>query len=376
MAETTPNATAVSPHKAADRTSGGGGSAAPSTPLLSIVVPAYNEMEVLPAFFQRMEKVLEAVTDRYEIICVDDGSSDGTLALLHLAHQKDPRIKYIQLSRNFGKEVALTAGLHAASGAAVIPIDADLQDPPELIADMVEKWREGAKMVIAVRADRTSDSAMKRFTANAFYKIIRGIGEVAIPDNAGDFRLMDRAVIDALRGLPERTRFNKGLFAWLGFTQAVITYQRPARAAGTSKWRYWRLWNFALEGIFSFSTLPLRIWTYLGALAAVGSIGYAVYIVLRTLVYGIDVPGYASLATIQLFFSGLIMIGMGIIGEYLGRVFIEVKRRPLYLIENQVGFSTPPPVWDRRLGSGERPAPIAANPTPAEAHDTDHDQPV
>lgn len=329
----------------------------PARPMLSIVVPAYNEDEVLPEFFQRMETVLAPVTADYEIICIDDGSSDGTLALLTLANKKDPRIKYIQLSRNFGKEVALTAGLHASSGDAIIPIDADLQDPPELIAEMVEKWRDGAKMVIAVRSDRGSDTTMKRFTANAFYKIIRGISDVPIPGNAGDFRLMDRVVVDALKVLPERTRFNKGLFAWLGFTQTEITYQRPARAAGTSKWRYWRLWNFALEGIFSFSTLPLRIWTYLGALVAIVSIIYSIVIVVRTLIYGIDVPGYASLASMQLLFSGLIMIGMGIMGEYLGRVFVEVKRRPLYLIENAVGFDTPAPLWDRRLSGGNSAEP-------------------
>lgn len=337
-------------------------------PMLSIVVPSYNEEEVLPEFFLRMEKVLKDVTEDYEIVCVDDGSSDTTLALLQLGHSKDPRIKYIQLSRNFGKEVALTAGLHAATGDAVIPIDADLQDPPELIGEMVEKWREGVKMVVAVRSDRGSDTTMKRFTAGAFYKVIRSISDVPIPDNAGDFRLMDRVVVDALKILPERTRFNKGLFAWLGFTQAVITYQRPARVAGTSKWRYWRLWNFALEGIFSFSTLPLRIWTYLGALVAIGSIIYSIQIVVKTLIYGIEVPGYASLATMQLLFSGLIMIGMGIMGEYLGRVFMEVKRRPLYLVENAVGFDTPPPVWDRRLSTPAIPD-LSAMPKPDDQHE-------
>ncbi|MEM1049828.1 MAG: glycosyltransferase family 2 protein [Pseudomonadota bacterium] len=313
----------------------------PDRPMLSLVVPAFNEEQSLPDFFPKVTAVLETITDRFEIICVDDGSLDNTAALLHLAHQRDPRIKMLRLSRNFGKEVALTAGLHAATGDAVIPIDADLQDPPDLIADMVAKWREGAKMVVAVRSDRSSDTRMKRMTANAFYRVIRGIGEIPIPDNAGDFRLMDRVVVDALKSLPERTRFNKGLFAWLGFQQTVITYQRPARMAGTSKWPYWRLWNFALEGIFSFSTVPLRIWTYLGAVVAIGAIAYAILIVVRTLLYGIDVPGYASLATMQLLFSGLIMIGMGIIGEYLGRVFIEVKARPLYLVEDSLGFDPP-----------------------------------
>lgn len=306
--------------------------------MLSIVVPACNEEEVLAAFFERIGTVLKEITGDYEIVCVDDGSSDNTLALLTLAHRDDPRVKVIKLSRNFGKEIALTAGLHAASGDAVVPIDADLQDPPELIGEMVEKWRAGAKMVIAVRSDRETDSRLKRVTANAFYKVIRGIGDIPIPGNAGDFRLMDRSVVEALKGLPERTRFNKGLFAWLGFSPEIVTYQRPARAAGRSKWRYWRLWNFALEGIFSFSTVPLRIWTYLGALVAVGAMAYAVWIVVRTLAYGVDMPGYASLATMQLFFSGLIMIGLGILGEYVGRVFIEVKRRPLYLVEETLGF--------------------------------------
>ena len=311
--------------------------------LLSIVVPVFNEEDVLPAFFERMATVLADICDNYEIICVDDGSSDNTPALLQIAHGRDPRIKVVRLSRNFGKEVALTAGLHLAQGDAVIPIDADLQDPPELIADMVAKWRGGAKMVLAVRAGRETDTAMKRLTAGAFYKVIRRIGDISIPDNAGDFRLMDRVVIEALKTLPERTRFNKGLFAWLGFSQAVISYSRPARAAGQSKFRYWRLWNFALEGIFSFSTVPLKIWTYLGALVAIGSIAYAALIVIKTLVYGVDVPGYASLATMQLLFSGLIMMGMGIMGEYVGRIFIEVKRRPLYLVESTLGIDPPGP---------------------------------
>ncbi|MEM8811208.1 MAG: glycosyltransferase family 2 protein [Pseudomonadota bacterium] len=313
-----------------------------SLSVVSLVVPVFNEQDVLPTFFSRVAEVLDPLPFDYEIVLVDDGSTDNTPALLLGANRQDPRIRIVRLSRNFGKEVALTAGLHAATGDAVVPIDADLQDPPELIADMVNKWQNGAQMVVAVRADRSSDTAMKRMTANAFYKLIKRIADVPIPDNAGDFRLMDRVVVDALKALPERTRFNKGLFAWLGFRQVIITYQRPARQAGNSKWRYWRLWNFALEGIFSFSTLPLRIWSYLGALVAAGSILYAVFIVIRTLIFGIDLPGYASLATMQLFFSGLIMVGLGILGEYVGRVFIEVKQRPLYLIETTIGFDERP----------------------------------
>ncbi len=308
---------------------------------LSLVVPMYNEEEALPIFLERVLPIVEGITSNYEVVCVNDGSRDRTLSMLLDENTQNPRIKVIDLTRNFGKEIALTAGLDYASGNAIIPLDADLQDPPELIPEMIEKWRDGYDMVIGVRSDRSSDTFFKRVTANLFYRAIGKMGEVHIPANAGDFRLLDRRVLEALKQMPERTRFNKGLFAWLGFRQTTITYTRPPRSAGTGKWQAWQLWNFALDGVFSFSTLPLRIWTYFGVVTAIAAISYGVFITLRTFFLGIDVPGYASLVVMLLFFSGLQMVGLGIIGEYLGRVFLEVKQRPQYLVRETVGISAP-----------------------------------
>lgn len=308
---------------------------------LSLVAPMYNEEEVLGVFFEHVEPILNDLTPDWEVICVNDGSSDRTLELLQVHHVREPRIAIVDLSRNFGKELALTAGLDHASGDAIIPIDCDLQDPPELIPRMVDLWLEGNDVVLAVRSNRDTDTPAKRITANLFYHIMGRIGEVEVPANAGDFRLMDRQVVEAVKRLPERTRFMKGLFAWLGFRQTTVTYSRQERAAGQSKWKYWRLWNFALEGIFSFSTLPLRIWSYLGILIASATAIYMLFIVGLVLTTGVDVPGYASLLIIVLFFSGLNMIGLGILGEYLGRVFIEVKQRPLYLVRETMGIQSP-----------------------------------
>jgi glycosyltransferase involved in cell wall biosynthesis len=305
---------------------------------LSLVVPMYNENEVCTQFFARILPIVKKVTENFEIICVNDGSTDDTLNILRELNAGDTRIKVLNLSRNFGKEIALTAGIEHASGSAVIPLDADLQDPPELIPDMVEKWREGFDSVIAVRSDRHSDSYLKRSTAGLFYRIIGRVSETPIPANAGDFRLLDRTVVNALLQLPERTRFMKGLYAWVGFNHAYIEHSRPQRAAGRSKWKYWKLWNLALEGIFSFSTLPLRIWTYVGFTIASSSGLYGLVIIMRTLLYGVDVPGYASLLVTVLFLSGVNMVGLGILGEYLGRIFIEVKRRPMYLVDSSIGF--------------------------------------
>jgi len=313
-----------------------------TNPMISVVVPMYNEEEVIDAFFEAITPVLRSLTKDYEIICVNDGSSDMTLPKLIAARGMNPAIKIIDLSRNFGKELALTAGLDFASGDAVVPIDADLQDPPELIVEMVEKWRDGADMVIAVRTDRGTDGWFKRTSAGLFYRIAGRLSDTGIPNNAGDFRLMDRKVIDALKALPERTRFMKGIFAWLGFKQAEVTYSRPKRVAGTTKWKFWKLWNFALEGIFSFTTLPLRIWTYMGFAISIIAPAYALLIILRTMFFGVGVPGYASTIVIILFFSGLNMLGLGILGEYVGRVFIEVKRRPLYLVRETIGVEKSP----------------------------------
>lgn len=309
---------------------------------LSLVVPMHNEAEMCGIFFSRVVPILQSVTERYEIVCVNDGSRDDTLQILTAFHLRNPRIKIVNLSRNFGKEAALTAGIDYASGDAVIPIDADLQDPPEIIPDLIERWREGFDTVVAVRRDRSSDSFWKRTTANSFYRIIGKLSDVPIPANAGDFRLLDRSVIEALRLLPERGRFMKGLYAWVGYNSAIVEYARQARPAGGSKWKLWGLWNFALDGIFSFTTLPLRIWSYVGFGTALFSAFYGLYIVLRTLWYGVDVPGYASLVVLLLFFSGMNMIGLGIMGEYVGRIFSEVKQRPLYLVESVAGIENKP----------------------------------
>lgn len=307
---------------------------------LSVVIPMYNESAGLDALFGRLMPSITSITDDVEVICVNDGSSDGTFERLCVMSQRDPRIKVIDLARNFGKEIALTAGLEHTTGDAVIPIDADLQDPPELIVSMVEKWRQGYDMVIGVRTDRSSDSVGKRSTAALFYRFLGKLSDVPIPANAGDFRLLDRQVVDTLRRFPERTRFMKGIFAAAGFRQALVPFARQPRAAGTATWGTWRLWNFALDGIFSFSTVPLRVWTYFGLLIAVAAMLYTAYIVVDTLVYGNPVAGYPSLLAVLLFSTGVQLIGIGVLGEYLGRVFIEVKRRPLYIIRATYGFES------------------------------------
>ncbi|MEO0548798.1 MAG: glycosyltransferase family 2 protein [Pseudomonadota bacterium] len=307
-------------------------------PTLSIIVPMYNEEVMLHLFFKRMSSVLSTITPSYEIICVNDGSQDDTLGRLHYFAEQDARIKIVNLSRNFGKETALSAGLDYASGDAVIPMDADLQDPPEVIAKLMAKWRAGAKVVLAVRADRSSDSWLKRMTANGAYALFSRLSEPRIPRNAGDFRLMDRVVVDAIKRLPERSRFMKGLFAWVGYEAETVEYVREERAAGQTKWNYWRLWNFALDGITSFSSLPLRIWSYMGFAVSLGAILYGGWIVTKTLLFGVDVPGYASLMSVILFFNGIVLMGIGVLGEYMARIFTEVKARPLYIVSETHGF--------------------------------------
>ncbi|MCT8266748.1 glycosyltransferase family 2 protein [Afifella sp. JA880] len=301
-------------------------------PCLSLVIPMHNEEECLDGLFRRLESVLGELGISYEIVCVDDGSRDRTLAALIERQKHAPYLRVIDLSRNFGKEAALTAGLDASRGDCVIPIDADLQDPPELIGRMLEKWREGYEVVNAVRSERQTDTPMKRWTAGLFYWSANKLSEIEIPPNVGDFRLMDRKVVDAICALPERSRFNKGLFAWVGFRQTSIEYSREARFAGETKWKYWRLWNFALDGITSFSSVPLRIWSYLGGAIAGLAIVYAIIVVVRTMLFGRDVPGYPSLIVAIMFFNGLTMLSLGAIGEYLSRIFIEAKQRPLYIV--------------------------------------------
>jgi glycosyltransferase involved in cell wall biosynthesis len=300
---------------------------------LSLVVPVYNEVETVALFVERVQSVFsDPATILVEYIFVNDGSTDATLETLLLLQRRTPGIKVVDLSRNFGKEAALSAGLRCATGQVVVPIDVDLQDPPELVLEMIDKWREGYEVVLGRRVDRTSDSWAKRASANWFYRIHNKIADPAIPENVGDFRLMDRQVVDALNELPESRRFMKGLFAWVGFRTACINYSRPERIAGASKFNGWRLWNFALEGITSFSTDPLKIWTYLGIAVSLGSFLFATLIVLKVVFSGIDVPGYASIMVAVTFLGGLQLIGIGVLGEYLGRTYLESKRRPVYLV--------------------------------------------
>lgn len=307
-------------------------------PEVSIVVPMYNELDCLAVFFDTLLPILKQSTKSYEVVCINDGSTDDTLEYLLAKHTENPKIKILDLSRNFGKEQALTAGLDLCSGDAVIPMDADLQHPPELIPKLLEKWKEGFDVILAERDNRSTDGFLKRFSANFFYSAINRLSETPIPHNSGDFRLMDRSVIEALRTMTERTRFMKGIFGWLGFRQAIITYKPAERAAGKTKWNPVQLWNLATEGIVSFTTVPLKMWTYLGLLVAFFAAVYMIITIAQTLIYGIDVPGYSSLLSIILFFSGLNMIGLGILGEYLGRVFLEVKQRPIYLVRRSYGF--------------------------------------
>ncbi|MEM8806103.1 MAG: glycosyltransferase family 2 protein [Cyanobacteria bacterium P01_G01_bin.38] len=322
---------------------------------LSIVVPLYCEASNIDHLFERLETVILGLDVAYEIVCVDDGSHDDTLGRLIAHHSRNPNIKVVALSRNYGKELALTAGIDYAQGKAVVPIDADLQDPPELIGALLDKWREGYDVVYARRRTRQGESWFKQFTANAFYRVIGRMSQVPIPEDTGDFRLLDRRVVEALKTLPERTRFMKGLFAWVGYKQTFITYDRAPRHSGTTKWNYWKLWNFAVDGITSFSTTPLKVWSYVGLGFSMIAFIYATFLVLRTLIRGIDVPGYASLMVAVLFLGGVQLMSLGILGEYLGRVYEEVKGRPLYLVrefygEPQAGSSLPsnPP---RPIGS-------------------------
>jgi glycosyltransferase involved in cell wall biosynthesis len=302
---------------------------------LTLVVPVFNEAEAVPHFVRRISDLFSSPEDpAIEMLFVNDGSRDSTLEELLSLQRLDPRIRIVDLSRNFGKEAALSAGLDVARGDVVVPIDVDLQDPPELIAGMIDKWRDGYEVVAAKRASRNADSWAKRISAGWFYRIHNQISDIDIPENVGDFRLMDRTVVEALRQMPESRRFMKGIFAWMGFRTATVEYARPERVAGTSKFHGWKLWNFALEGTTSFSTVPLRIWTYIGGSVALLSIGFALYTVVKVLIFGIDVPGYASIVVAISLLGGLQLMGIGVLGEYLGRTYMESKRRPVFLIRS------------------------------------------
>lgn len=304
---------------------------------LSLIVCAYNEEDNIQPFLQRVLPILGQCVKNYEIIFVDDGSCDATLPTLINIAQENPHVSVIKLSRNFGKDCAMTAGLELARGAAVIPIDIDLQDPPELIPEMVASWQAGHDMVVGIRESRADESWLKRKSAAAFYRVINFISNIPIPANAGDYRLLSRKVLNVILQMPERTRFMKGLFAFAGFKTAYLSYHRPERAIGKTKWNFWKLWNFALDGIFGFSTAPLRIWSYIGSLTGILAVLFMFYLLIKTWCFGIEVPGYASLMVVILFFNSLLMISIGILGEYIGRIFNEVKNRPVYIVDKLYG---------------------------------------
>jgi glycosyltransferase involved in cell wall biosynthesis len=314
-----------------------------SRPLLIAVVPCHNEAEVLPRLHRRLSAVLDGIDAETRILYVDDGSSDGTQGLILDLAATDARVGTILLSRNFGKEAALTAGLDHAVGDAVVVLDADLQDPPELIPEFWARFLDGHDVVYGVRRSRAGESWLKRATASAFYRTIGRLSRTPVPAETGDFRLLSRRALDALKGLRERHRFMKGLFGWVGFRQVGVPYDRAPRAAGRTKWNYWKLWNFALEGITSFSAAPLKVATYVGVLTALAAFAYGVWIVVKTLLWGDPVAGYPSLMTVILFLGGIQLIALGLIGEYLGRLYEESKQRPLYLVDTARLPAPPPP---------------------------------
>jgi polyisoprenyl-phosphate glycosyltransferase len=299
---------------------------------LSVVVPAYNEEEVLEEFHRRLTAVLDELGVPCEVVYINDGSSDGTLLAMQHFHATDSRVSVVDLSRNFGKEIAMSAGLDHARGDAVVVVDADLQDPPELIPELVRHWRDGNDVVFAERVVREGETWFKKLTAHVFYRLIQKISRVRIPKDTGDFRLLSRRAVDSLRRLPEQHRFMKGLFTWIGYQQIGVPYRRDPRLAGETKWNYWKLWNFALEGITSFSIAPLKIATYVGLAIAVLAFLFAAWIIAKTLLFGDVVRGYPTIMVTILFLGGTQLVAIGILGEYVGRMFDETKGRPLYFI--------------------------------------------
>jgi len=305
---------------------------------ITILIPAYNEEEVIIKLYRRIDEVLFALPDfHWEILFVNDGSKDNTLSLIKEQWQKDKRISYLDLSRNYGKETAMIAGLDYALGDAVILIDADLQDPPELIPEMIKYWEAGYDDVYAKRKNRLGETRLKKYTASMFYKILKKMTKIPIQENTGDFRLLDRRCVEALKQLRETQRYTKGMFSWIGFNKKEILFDRDPRAAGESKWNYFKLFNLAIEGITSFTTAPLRLSSFLGGIISVFAFFYMTVVIIKTLVYGESVQGYPSLMVAILFLGGIQLLSLGIIGEYIGRIFNETKRRPLYFIDEYNG---------------------------------------
>ena len=308
-------------------------------PELGVVIPCFNEAEVLPACHDRVAEVLSGLGVSYRVLYVDDGSSDDTYAVLRGIAARDRHVALIRLARNFGKEAALSAGLDLLDAEAIVVMDADLQDPPELLPAFWTRFEEGFDVVYGVRRTRGGETWLKRATASVFYRVIGALSPTPVPRDVGDFRLLSRRAVAALRRLPERQRFMKGLFGWIGHRQIGVPYDRAPRAAGRTSWNYWRLWNFAIEGITSFSVAPLKLATYVGLATSVFAFGYGAWVIAKTLLFGDPVPGYPSLMVVVLFLGGLQLLALGLIGEYLGRLYLESKHRPLYLVEDAVGFA-------------------------------------
>jgi len=328
----------------------------PRRRMLSVVVPGLNEERAIPPLVERLVPVLDSLDLDWETIFVDDGSTDGTMAVLRGLNARDPRFKAISLSRNFGKEIAAAAGLRYARGDAAVLMDADLQHPPEVIADFVRHWREGADMIYGSRVDRDADSRLHRLLARLFYVAFGRLSGTVLPEGAGDFRLLDRKAIDAMNRMGERVRFNKGLYAWMGFRSVGVPFTVPPRVTGSSRWRIRRLAQFALDGLVSFSTVPLRVWSYLGLVISLLALCYASVILIGTLLYGTDVPGFPSLMISVMFFAGVQLISLGVLGEYLGRMYEEVKGRPLFLVAEELGLEQPP------AGTPDTTRPVSGEP--------------
>jgi polyisoprenyl-phosphate glycosyltransferase len=302
--------------------------------VVSIVVPVYNETGLIKPFVNKISSVMKGVSCKYEIVFINDGSTDDTYIELENVYKSEKNIRVITFSRNFGKEAALSAGIDCSDADALIPIDVDMQDPPELIVDFIKFWQDGYDIVYGVREDRGLDSAGKRITSRLFYTVFNKVSKTKIPYNVGDYRLIDRKVIDVIKILPERNRFMKGLFSWVGFKSIGVPYKRPERISGETKWNYWKLWNFSIDGITSFSTIPLKVWMYIGGIISFISFCYALLLIAKVLMYGIDVPGYTSTLVAILFLGGLQLLVLGIYGEYIGRIYEESKHRPIYVLDS------------------------------------------
>ena len=339
-------------------------------PQLSLVVPVFNEGANIDRLVARLAGVLDSIGESYEILFVDDGSADDTLMRIRTLALADRRFQVVALSRNFGKEIAIAAGLDHARGAAVVLIDADLQHPPEIIAQFVQKWREGYNMVYGQRIDRTTDGPLRRAFSHAFYHLFERFGEIQLPDGAGDFRLMDRKVVDAVRQMPERARFSKGLYAWVGFKSVGVPFEVADRLEGVSSFNFRKLFRFAFDGITSFSSAPLKVWTFLGLIVSAFALFFALYFVAETLFFGSSVPGFPSLIVSVMFFAGVQLMSLGILGEYIGRIFAEVKRRPLYVVAEVIRKPDAPaemkaieqatPTAKRPMRAPKQPKPVLA----------------